>query len=124
MNDEHNYWDGNQLHYCVDVYQSAQDATMACGKILSTWHNPDLPKQHKYSSYQKPACDVGYSFVAEEVDCPECRIWIEANCPSCRKCGVKCSYGTCRACIAKEVEEAGGMEAWTKKVLDEITEED
>jgi hypothetical protein len=112
-------WDGQCIHYCLEVYQSAPDATMACERKLSTWRNPKLPKKHKYAHLPQPACDVGYSFSAEEVDCPKCRVWIEANCPSCRTCGVRCTYGTCHACVVKEIEAAGGKQAWLSKLFDD-----
>ena len=107
-------WDGQSIHYCVEVYQSASDATMACGKILSTWRpSYDIvPKEHKYSHLPKPACDVGYTFTAEETDCPECRVWVEEHCPSCRECGVRCTYGTCKKCVGDEIEKAGGLKKW------------
>jgi len=104
-------WDGQAIHYCVEVYQSAQDATMACGKVLSTW--AIVQRDNKYSHLPKPACDVGYTFTAEETDCPECRVWVEANCPSCGTCGVKCTYGTCNKCVEKEIEKVG-FEEWKK----------
>jgi len=105
------YCDGHDIHYSVEVYQSAQDTKISCGKVLSTWAvaQPD----NKYSHLPKPACDVGYTFTAEEVDCPECRMWVEEHCPSCKKCGVKCTYGTCRKCVEKEIEEVG-FEEWKK----------
>lgn len=96
-------WDGVYVHFCLVAGQSAQDATQACGILLSTWEGANSKGQNREPKYpdRRPTEDrVGYTFErCHKVTCPNCIAWMEANLPKCDGCGNICAYGTCGSCL-------------------------
>ncbi|HLG26570.1 MAG TPA: hypothetical protein VI423_02180 [Paenisporosarcina sp.] len=102
MYDPCEYWDGIDVHFCVQVEQSSQDAGMACNKILSTRPNPNL-KQENYDVLSGPERRLGYGFDPALVTCHDCIIWMNNNLNRCKSCQGLARWNYCRACAEKLV---------------------
>lgn len=68
-------WIDGLVHLCVDVYQSATDAGMACGIRLSTWSNPErIEGWPKGKTSSVSEIDLGYTFERDRITCPKCLV--------------------------------------------------
>lgn len=87
-----NDWDGKFIHFGFAPGQSAQEADVACGIVLSTWNGPNAQLDKDDWNYH-----VGYTFEPEKVDCKTCIDWMEQNFNKC-KCGKIAEHRLCTAC--------------------------
>lgn len=108
-----NYWDGKNVHFCYGgPGQSAQEAEMVCGIILSTWAGPN-------AKGTTTELKVGYSFQPDLIDCKKCIKWCKEKFTLCDKgCGRICCYETCCWCVEKNMKfcVCGGV--WDEEMPD------